>query len=162
MDSLVFVLQIVMLAILIEQQNWKDGTISTLSVPPAGAATGQDHDAEERGVIGSENEIELQTMVRSAGRTGGEEDGERDQLLAEPSESQLSPNAHPLDSFYSGGETVLCNLHLLNAIKSQWGAAASAQGATTGSTTGSNSIFTFPGGRLAIRMRVGGREIATG
>ena len=42
----------------------------------------QDHDSEERGVLrpdpGIFEEIELQTLHPSAGRTGGEEDGERD------------------------------------------------------------------------------------
>jgi hypothetical protein len=179
-DLLTLLLQLMMLAVLIEWQNLKSTSSAPTTTTGAAAPTGttQDHDSEERGVHrvdrplsvvppvgGASEDIELQPLRRSTtGRTGGEEDGERDELLAEPSDVRSSPNAHPLDSFYTGG-VVVADLHLVETIQNSWWqyqTALPASSATTSSDQPSTRYFHFPGGRLAIRMRARGERGGAG
>jgi hypothetical protein len=174
-DILTVLLQVVMLGVLIESQTLRTPSSSPSATTETAAQTGtaQDHDSEERGLHradttpiishydGAADDIELQPLHRSGtGRTGGEEDGERDELLAEPSNTRNSADSHPLDSFYTGG-VVIADLHLTDTIRNQWWqyqTAATSTSTTTSSDQPSTRYFHFPGGRLAIRMRTRGER----
>jgi hypothetical protein len=171
-DLLTLVLQVVMLAVTIESQGLKVLSTSGESTTNTGTQSGipQDHDAEERGVHrvptqptitsfdGPFDDIELQPLRQSTtGRSGGEEDAERDELLAEPSDRRTSPNTHPLDSFYTG-TSVVADLHLIDTVQTQYLQYQRAPPATTSSLAElgnqpSIRYIRFPGGRLAVSMR---------
>jgi len=179
LDLLTATLQLLMLSTFIEQQQLKDSsatTTSTASTTPGpaldtgGTSPAQDQDSEERGVLRSDataDDIELQPLgaarshTQSEGRTGGDEDGERDELLAEPDEdSGGGPRDDPLD-MYSSGEAVVAELHLLDTIRNpRWifeNQTTSSVAASTGSSATMATNFARSG--FGIRVRVGGRDV---
>lgn len=127
LDTLCLVLQVVMMCLTMEKQRvqgWRksSGPISGSAVDAAAEPrSGQDLDAEERGVLGSEQAggIEMQELgPGSQGRTGGDEDRERDELFAHELQEEERDD-HPLDVFYNG-DFVLVKLHLLDTLRTQW------------------------------------------
>ena len=139
LDTLCLVLQVVMMCLTLEKQSLQgrrrakspgrmDRSDANASEEVAGRRS-QDLDAEERGMFGSENAggIAMQDLSSSSpissgpatrGRTGGDEDRERDELLAHELQEEERDD-HPLDIFYSGDYTLM-KLHLLDTIRSQW------------------------------------------
>ncbi|KAI9806841.1 MAG: hypothetical protein M1833_002498 [Piccolia ochrophora] len=173
LDLLVLLLQVVMLAAHLEHQELRhlssSSTTSTAADVVGEAVTStQDYDAEERGVLRSEtahtDDIELQELSSSpaathqAGRTGGEEDGERDELLADPSESPTEAlGDHRFDT-----EILVASLHLVDTVRSQWWAyenrAVSAPSSTSFRSPGAVAR-TWAGERFRVRVRVGGHDL---
>jgi len=149
LDLLVLVLQLVILGVTLERTGVKAGD-------EAGIEIRQDHDAEERGVIreDSSNDIEMQDLQHtSSGRTGGDEDRERDELLEADANSEQE-SQHPLDPFYTGNH-VIANLHILDTICTQWQASsvnAEATDASTTSGTQAAAVNTVAGRVLAYRQ----------
>ncbi len=171
LDLLTLALQLLVLAAFLERQKLRTPTTSaegstgatTAGTTEAGLQ-GQDHDSEERGVLrpdpGSSEDIELQPLHSSAGRTGGEEDGERDELLSESQQLGVQDSSnHPLDAFYTG-EHISTELHILDSIRSQgW---LTGEGGVEGSSSSTAATAaSFASSRLGIRMRFGGNGLGS-
>ncbi|CAG8251473.1 unnamed protein product [Penicillium olsonii] len=135
-DLLIFLVDIVLLALTIERVN----TIGTPTPTPTGPppapnldtnqeTTGsepQDHDAEERGVLRQEDGHEVPPSADStesphSSSVDEEVEEERTSLLADPTEGQ-SPIAarggHPTDTFASG-EVIIANVPLWGTLRDQ-------------------------------------------
>ncbi|KZF25987.1 DUF1746-domain-containing protein [Xylona heveae TC161] len=133
------------------------------------------------GTSSSQAQHHPETSSSSAGRTGGDQDGERDELLAEP-----SPDAGTSSSWdaYTSGEAVIADLYLLDTMRNPWRAfEGQEQGEAAVSSSSDSPSSSFPafnaGGvrglsfaerlararqqrtRLGIRVRLAGRDIAT-
>lgn len=123
MDLLIMALQCFMLAVEIERLRLKNilsQAVAPSSEPQAAQVTEQDHDAEERGVIGNNidesGDIEMQSMQPSRNTL----DEEREQLLAEPQGIEdTMDNRHPLDTFFSG-QAIVGEFHVLHTLQTQW------------------------------------------
>lgn len=156
LDLLVLVLQLVILGVTLERTGVKAGDEAGQSTQDAAIEIRQDHDAEERGVIreDSSNDIEMQDLQHtSSGRTGGDEDRERDELLEADANSEQQ-SRHPLDPFYTGNH-VIANLHILDTICTQWQASSGNAEATDASTTSGTqaaAVNTVAGRVLAYRQ----------
>jgi hypothetical protein len=133
---MILVMQTIMLGVLLEKDNTRASIPSESSgstSPARESPNGQDHDAEERGILRSRpqaqasgsmgSDIELQDILPPGShyRTG-EEDGERSGLLAEPAEereARRTRDGHPRDPFLSG-ESVIVEMNILHTIRDQW------------------------------------------
>lgn len=171
LDFLTLTLQMLVLTAFIERQSLK----SSMTGPTASrdtatgtdadtSAQGQDHDSEERGILRSDpsafEEIELQPLHSSAGRTGGEEDGERDELLSEPQGVDLQDSTtHPLDAFYTG-EHAVTNLDILNAVRTQRQLSIFSTGSDAGPSAAATAA-SLASNRFGIRMRIGGSGLGS-
>lgn len=122
-DLLVWVLQLVMLAVSLERRRCSGDSDDTAAAgastgPDEEAGSGQDHDAEERGEIraantGSQDHHDL-PPARSS-QFGSEASQERDELLA----SSMPTDTHPVDEFNSG-ECIIAQLDLFSMAQDQW------------------------------------------
>lgn len=178
LDILTWVLQLVILALVLERRKiaTSSGSRSDAEQPVPSSSPSifrrQDHDSEERGVLrppsGSFTEnIELQPLL--SGRTGADEDHERNELLRSVPPSQ-SPNdyndedgdpgvmtleEHPLDRFHSG-QHVLADMFLLDVVRTQWlrhrGAGAIPE-EDVGASIRRRRIPRFSGGRLTMEVQ---------
>lgn len=124
-DFLILLIHLVMLALISERirtgVNPESSTAGESQLAPATDAendtnTGQDHDAEERGVLRNE--------TNNDGPSDDSQDStlERTALLAEPAEDGTSPanrHSHPLDTFASGDALIL-DMGLYETILDQW------------------------------------------
>ncbi|KAJ5114948.1 hypothetical protein NUU61_000707 [Penicillium alfredii] len=139
-DVLVFLVDVVMLALVIERVKTVGSNPSTTSATTA-TTTGpgteadqsfsQDHDSEERGVLRQgETSRELDGAARddptslSLSGSAIDEDAaeERTTLLADPGEgasARGSRDRHPLDSF-STGQTIIVHMGFLDTLRDQW------------------------------------------
>ncbi|KAL9604844.1 MAG: hypothetical protein Q9219_000292 [cf. Caloplaca sp. 3 TL-2023] len=158
-DALILVLQLVMLGVAAEKKKL-DAT-GGASADGNGSREGesQDHDSEERGVRRSEEGaegIEMQSLhPGSRGRTGGEEDGERDELLGIEGSTA---SEHPRDEFYSG-QYMLANIHIVDTIKEQWSQSyPTADGNSRDGSMGTAAAAELARRRLRFRIRIGGRD----
>ena len=158
LDILVLALQVLILGVTLERRGIK--TIHEIIAGVAQVVTEnrQDHDSEERGILrqdtDSGDDIELQDLQHpSTGRTGADEDRERDELL--PPDGSTEPrNRHPLDPFYTG-EHVVANLHILDTIRAHWQASGvSAEGSDSAATSGVQAATVAMAGRT-ITSRLG-------
>ena len=151
LDAMVLALQILILAVTLERRK--------LAVEYRGVPVGeveearQDHDSEERGMMRRDDtvqdDIELQDIRHtSSGRTGGDEDRERDELLDHDGSHQQE-DRHPLDPFLTG-QAVIINVHVIDTIRSQWHFAADTSGEAT--TSGAAAVATIAGRTLSFRL----------
>ena len=130
LDLLVLILQLAILAVILERNGLKTGEEAGENTSDPAVESRQDHDAEERGVIrrdsnGLEN-IELQDLHHPSGRTGGDEDRERDELLQAGANYEQEAQ-HALDSFYTGNH-VIVNIRILEVIRAQWKTSSASSG----------------------------------
>lgn len=136
-DILIFVVDFIMLALIVERVKTAGPTqpsplnttqtttdTSTGSVQPG--SDQQDHDAEERGVMrDTENSADPHTLTAGVSPIADiDEDvnDERTTLLADPGESssgRTPRGGHPLD-FVSTGQTVIMEMNFLDTIRDQW------------------------------------------
>ncbi|KAL9136387.1 MAG: hypothetical protein Q9175_002404 [Cornicularia normoerica] len=151
LDALVLALQILVLAVTLERRKLaiEDGDVLVEEVEEAR----QDHDSEERGMLRRDDtvqsDIELQDMRHtSSGRTGGDEDRERDELL-ECEESTVPRDQHPLDPFLTG-QAVIVNVRVIDTIRSQWHFIADTSGEATAS--GAAAVAAVAGRTLSYRL----------
>lgn len=147
MDLLILGLQLIMLAATLEKFSQK---VSQPAVE--GLMNTQDHDAEERGVIRSEN-----------GRAE-EPEGAHAEAHAEASifERSTASVGHALDASYSG-EYELTNLSLLGTLRRQWGLFQNGPGSGNpmgANTRTSNDMTMLFGGLLGVRLRLRARNLA--
>jgi hypothetical protein len=171
LDLVILVLQLVMLSVHIKRQTLKSASStaqhSALAVGPDAEVTApsvQDHDLEERGVRRSApDDIDLQTFppthdgLAAHGRTGGDEDGERDELPAERREAldDSDSGPEPLTEFHHG-ELVAAEIHILDTIRTQWWDYANRGSTTSRDTSPTRAIAaTLSPRRFGIRVRVG-------
>ncbi|KAI0125949.1 hypothetical protein BJ170DRAFT_455282 [Xylariales sp. AK1849] len=126
LDVVVLGLQCFMLAVSME----KDRIKKTISPPrPAesggstettGTNTGQDHDAEERGVLRDaptmegNNDIEMQSL-----RNGDGGDEEQTALL-DRERSEMNSSHEELGDVLSSGNAILADLHVRHALRTSW------------------------------------------
>ena len=163
LDLLVMALQVVLLGVALEQRNNRSGssdrgTEDALREENADSLPQQDHDSEERGMLrqetSAEDDIELQDLApSSSGRTGGDEDRERNELL-KPERSNEQQGRHPLDSF-STGEHVITNLHILDTIRTQWRVTELSAASSSAATTSASDGMSSPAYSFLIRTRAG-------
>ena len=165
LDLLVLTLQLLVFAAFVERQNLKAFTMThgAASNTESNPQT-QDHDSEERGILRSDPSIsegiELQPLHSSSGRTGGEEDGERDELLSQPPRHNVHDSAnHPLDVFYTG-EHAITDLHVLNSIRSHW-RLSDVSGSSDSGPSAAATAASLASRGLGVRMRIGGRELGS-
>lgn len=135
-DVLIFLVNFVMLALIVERVKTAGPSDVSSSTAQANTDTGangaqpssdrQDHDAEERGVMrGTETAADANGTTASALSVADvDEDlnNERTTLLADPGESasgQTLRSGHPLDAF-STGQTVIMDMGFLETICDQW------------------------------------------
>ena len=175
LDLVVLILQLVMLSVHIKRQALKPvhstmrHSSSVTGTPAEGASPSiQDLNFEERGLRrGDPDDIELQAFPpthenpTAQGRTGGDEDGERDELFTErqgPAGSGSGPE--PLTEFHHG-ELVAAEVHVLDTIRNQWWDYENNRSTISGgtSTTGAMAATLSPR-RFGIRIRVGRAEMA--
>ena len=151
LDVLVLALQVLILAVTLERKKLELEDRDILVEEIEGAR--QDHDSEERGVLrrddNNQGDIELQNIHHtSSGRTGGDEDRERDELL-ESDRSTEPRDQHPLDHTMTG-QAVIVNVHVLDSIRSQWHFTAEASGEATAS--GAAAVAAVAGRTLTYRL----------
>lgn len=165
LDILTLGLQLVILAVVLERRKLSPTSSATDTAIPSSQSQAQDHDSEERGMLRpriSAEDIELQTF--SSGRTGADEDRERNELSS-PSSSRFQDGGtlaavdeHPLDPFYSG-QHIIADLRVLDTIRAQWmqyGSLASAVREASAEGSESTNDTTR---RRRIGFRIGGLEI---
>lgn len=135
-DMLIFLVDFVMLALVIERVKM---TLSMSGLSPADTSNantstdtntapsedGQDHDAEERGLIRGTEDVEdgltLNPDLNTSSAANVDEDvnDERSHLLADPGDGGVGRDGHPLDSFASG-QAVIVDMSLWHTIRDQW------------------------------------------
>ncbi|KKY18935.1 hypothetical protein UCRPC4_g04657 [Phaeomoniella chlamydospora] len=160
LDGLVFIIQIVMMAVMMEKSKLsklQDNTIipSTSNTSTINADGHQDLDAEERGMNADADDSLLPSSASSA----------------ENMNFTTSPHPHPLDSFMSGRH-IIADINLSATIRRQWGLFK--QGpplmrASGSQNTGSDSAvndatsnnFATLIGPFGLRVRVGGRVVGS-
>ncbi|KAL8718520.1 MAG: hypothetical protein Q9225_004350 [Loekoesia sp. 1 TL-2023] len=159
-DLLILVLQLVMLGVTVEKKNMDvSETVSAGGSERRREEERQDHDFEERGVRRSEEGmqgIEMQSLrPRAEGRTGGEEDGGRSELLAM---NESTGHEYPGDAFYSG-QFIVANIDIVNTVREQWRQAhPSATGSSRDRSMGAAAAAQLARRRLRFRIRIGGRD----
>ena len=151
LDVIILALQILILAVTLERRKFTVDYDSAVGEEIEEAR--QDHDSEERGILRWDNAVqdgvELQEIrYSSRGRTGGDEDRERDELL-EPDGSNVPGHQHPLDPFLTG-QAVIVNVHVIDTIRSQWRSAADSSGEATPS--GAAAVAAAAGRTLSFRL----------
>jgi hypothetical protein len=130
-DLLVLFLNLVMLGLIVERVKTTEVTASAPATSGViETPSDQDHDSEERGVLRNNTAeptsdgIELNELRPHDEHTdiSMDEQSERTELLADPSENGLvsgARNNHALDTF-SSGEAVVMDLGLFDIIRDQW------------------------------------------
>ncbi len=175
LDILTWTLQLVILTVTLERRKMATATISLFGAdgpwPAPAISRGQDHDAEERGILrpsaSSAEEIELQPL--SSGRTGADEDRERDELLRSAAPPDCpedgdpgvsSTDEHPLDRFHSG-QHVLADMYLLDVVRTEWlrprgpvpeAGVGVGVGVRVGAGVRRRRVLRFSGGRLTVAI----------
>lgn len=166
LDILLLGLQLVILAVVLERRKIGVPSASTDAAETSPVQPQvQDHDSEERGVLRpplSEG-IELQTL--SSGRTGADQDHERDELLSPTSRDFQHPtdlaavDEHPLNTFYSG-QHIIADFYILDTIRTQWmqysgvATAAGGTGPEIQATPRQGRVVGLQIGRFRIRGRL--------
>ena len=135
LDAMVLALQILVMAITLERRKLaiEYGDVVVEEVEEAR----QNHDSEERGMLRRDDivqdEIELQEMWHtSSGRTGGDEDRERDELIHAEGGNEPQ-HQHALDGFLTG-QAIIVNVRVIDTIRSQWHFTADNSGEATTSS----------------------------
>jgi len=137
LDIVVVILQSVMVAVTLEWERLGDVLKESLNPttgdrPRVEVAVSQDHDAEERGIMRDSatatGDIEMQTLNPGPSQNqDAEANEERERLLAEPPSRENSEDENPLDIFWAGTAN-LADFYVLDALRSQVGAEATASG----------------------------------
>ena len=153
LDAMVLALQILILAVTLERRKVAVESGGVLVEEAVEAR--QDHDSEERGMMRRDDtiqdEIELQDIRHtSSGRTGGDEDRERDELL-DPDGSNEPRDQHPLDPYLTG-QAVIVNVHVINTIRSQWQRYLTADTSGEATTSGAAAVAAVAGRTLSFRL----------
>ncbi|EED18589.1 conserved hypothetical protein [Talaromyces stipitatus ATCC 10500] len=126
-DFLIMLIHLVMLGLILERVRIGENRESTTQDQESptdtedGTNPGQDHDAEERGVLRNETDND-ESSSSSPPERPRDSSLERTALLAEPAEDGSSPqlrNSHPLDTFVSG-EALILDMGLFETIHDQW------------------------------------------
>lgn len=134
LDTLILVLNFVMLGLILERVRTSEGMSSSSSSSADAQAREQDesprqdHDSEERGVLrhhqtSDGNEVELDDLGgnETHPRNSIDDQLERTDLLTGPSESppNTAKDAHFLDTF-AAGEAVIMHMGFVDVIHDQW------------------------------------------
>ena len=151
LDAMVLALQILMLAVTLERRKVAVEHANVLVEAAENAR--QDYDSEERGMLRRDetvrDDIELQDLGHtSSGRTGGDQDRERDELL-DPDGSNEPRDQHPLDPFLAG-QALVVNVHVIDTIRSQWHVTADTPSEAT--TSGAAAVAAVAGRTLSFRL----------
>lgn len=166
LDILTLALQLVILAVVLERRKLGTDSSATGAANPSIQPQPQDHDSEERGIYRtsstSAEDIELQTF--SSGRTGADEDRERNELSS-PSSSHFQDDGtlaavdeHPLDPFHSG-QHIIADLSILDTIRAQWMQYGSLASAASEAGAEGREAMDEVTVRRRIGFRIGGLEI---
>lgn len=134
-DILIFLVDFLMLGLIIERVKTaalnpsSTTTTATASSTNADASTetgetgqaeGQDHDAEERGIVRGTEEADADiSTTPPVIEIDDDVNDERTTLLADPDDNTASRDSHPLDSF-SSGVAVIMEMGFFTTIRNQW------------------------------------------
>lgn len=133
LDIIVFVMQLANMSAYMIRKRIKEAAAATASTPSTSnesaqptARSGQDVDAEERGVRRSieQQDIEMQTLnpasnvAPSVTETENDDTSDRTSLLRQTAERPAATDAHVFDAFYSG-QIVLADLDIRRQVKDQ-------------------------------------------
>jgi len=167
LDILVLVMQCVILAVVLEKEDLKSELEGNTTRGGEAGLTGQDHDAEEQGVLRSEivereEGVEMQNLSSSTAmrdndqsRVAGEAE-EQESLFEASSSHQRIRGEHPLDTFNSG-QYIIANLHIIDALQSsyrRWKEGRSATAVAPSPTAQSiRDSLRYAAGRAAERRR---------
>ncbi|KAJ5297087.1 uncharacterized protein N7443_007980 [Penicillium atrosanguineum] len=162
-DLLIFLIDFVMLALIIER-------VKTVGMTPTPSTTTntepvseqQDHDAEERGVV---RETETMSPIDTSDALPVAEidedvNNERTTLLADPGESssaQTPRGGHPLDSYSSGQATIL-EMGFFSTVRDQWKYSTTPRRPTTGYVP-TPETATFLRQRFGLQVGTDGRIV---
>lgn len=164
-DILIFLIDLIMLALIIERVKTATPTSppasntaqSTTNTDSNAAQPGnQDHDAEERGMMRGTDETNAEesdtTTPPPIAEIDDDVNDERTTLLAEPGESDSvnTRDGHPLDTF-SAGQAVILDMGLLSTIRDQWKYSVT----TTQRPAGSTGYGPSPQTATFLRQRFG-------
>lgn len=173
-DLLIFLVDIVMLALTIERVNITGTSTPASSDPsPANAdssqettvSQSQDHDAEERGVLrqedGHETSPHTHDSTESSPHSSIDEEAEeeRTNLLADPADIQspiIARGCHPMDTFASG-EAIIANVRLFGTLRDQWRYYKSLTTRQTTGFTPTTETATFLRQRFGLQVGTDGR-----
>ena len=173
LDMLTWALQVVILAVMLERRKTAASSNAQSRadepLPSTSISSGQDHDSEERGILrpfasSPTEDIELQPLP--SGRTGADEDRERNELLRHrtlPSsfndDDDDGPGSnftdeHPLDRFHSG-QYVLADIYLMDVVRTQWSQrwGGGVPEEEVGASIRRRRVIMFTGGRLTVGTR---------
>lgn len=172
-DLLIFLVDFVMLALIVERVKTAGKPPSTTDTTNTDSATSteqpdserQDHDAEERGVIREpENTSPSDTPSTSPVAEIDEDvNNERTTLLADPGETssaQTPRGGHPLDS-YSSGQAVIMEMGFFSTIRDQWRYSTTPRRPTTGYVP-TPETATFLRQRFGLQVGADGRIVRVG
>ncbi|KAJ5797619.1 uncharacterized protein N7503_006915 [Penicillium pulvis] len=133
-DILIFLVDFLMLGLIIERVktaalNPSSTTTTTTTASTnaeageageSGQTEGQDHDAEERGVVRGTEEADADiSTTPPVIEIDDDVNDERTTLLADPDDNAASRDGHPLDSF-SSGVAVIMEMGFFTTIRNQW------------------------------------------
>ncbi|CAG8936113.1 unnamed protein product [Penicillium salamii] len=174
-DLLIFLVDIVMLALTIERVNITGTSTpaSSDSSPNANAdssqettvSQSQDHDAEERGVLRQEDGHETSPSTHNSTESSPhssideEAEEERTNLLADPADIQspiIARGCHPMDTFASG-EAIIANVRFFGTLRDQWRYYKSLTTRQTTGFTPTTETATFLRQRFGLQVGTDGR-----
>ena len=120
MDSVLFVLQLLILGAALEKRRTHVEKSDTGGDLHAFSHRRQDHDSEERGVLRqSPSNIELQNLQCNASKPTDVYENKDPEGLSLLESGHRQADQHPLDSFYSG-EHIIANLQVVEIIRTCW------------------------------------------
>lgn len=177
-DLLIFLIDIIMLALIIERVKTNGTPVpapttpnsdivtetTTETGPDAEESQPQDHDAEERGIIRQEDGEETMSPAHHnsdshhSSFVDEEVEEERTTLLADPADPESGSGArgeHPMDTF-AAGEAVIVNMNFLYTIRDQWRHSNAAAQPTSGFVP-SPETATFLRQRFGLQVGTNGR-----
>ncbi|KAJ5592842.1 hypothetical protein N7537_009746 [Penicillium hordei] len=177
-DLLIFLIDLIMLALIIERVK-TNGTpapapttsnadtateTTTETIPDAEESQPQDHDAEERGIIRQEDgeqTISPAHYSSDSHHSSGideEVEEERTTLLADPADAESGSGArggHPMDTF-AAGQAVIVNMSFRGTICDQWRHSNAATRPSSGFAP-SPETATFLRQRFGLQVGTNGR-----
>lgn len=177
-DLLIFLIDFIMLALIIERVKTNGAPAPAPTTPNADTVTEtttetnpdaeepqpQDHDAEERGILRQEDGDESMSPAHytsdSHHSSGIDEEveEERTTLLADPADAESGAGArgeHPMDTF-AAGDAIIVNMSFLGTICDQWRHSNAAARPTSGFVP-SPETATFLRQRFGLQVGTNGR-----
>ena len=153
MDLICLALQLLILSVIMEKQK-TTGNVN----PIASNGVGQDHDAEEAGLLRS-GDITAESIQMQPLRSRSPDPLTGDTLNNSDTASQIAriddhAETHPLDGFYTG-EHMLANLNIEETVRTQWQMSGEAN--SSAPSSGIQTVASIAGRRFTVTFGTGAR-----